>query len=59
MKKTLIGEENNNLHSFTVGVVRGLSIPSLVEVLSTSCREGRDGRSMVQCPGVIDSDAAD
>jgi hypothetical protein len=42
----------------TAGGVGGLSMPSLVEGLATSCRERGPERGVVQCSGLIESDAA-
>ncbi len=37
------------------GVVGGLPMPSLVESLTTSCREGGDGSGVVQRRGIVQS----
>ena len=37
------------------GVVGGLAMPTLVENLTASCREGGDGSGMVQSPGIVQS----
>lgn len=44
--------------SHRAGPVGGLSMPSLVKGLATSCRERRDERGVVQRPGLSESDAA-